>query len=42
MNTGDKVRLIGIPQNLRDEEDLQTRTLFEKCLEQFFTGWVAG
>jgi hypothetical protein len=34
---GDRVRLIGIPPNLRDEDDLHTRTLFEKCLGQTFS-----
>ena len=37
MKAGDKVKLIGIPPNLRDEQDLQTRTLFEKCLGRSFT-----
>ena len=36
MRTGDLVKLIGIPANLRDDKDLQTRTLFEKCLGQSF------
>ncbi len=36
MKAGDTVKLIGIPPNLQDDEDLQTRTLFEKCLGQFF------
>ncbi len=36
MKAGDKVKLIGIPPNLRDEKDMQTRTLFEKCLGQSF------
>ena len=35
MKTGDTVKLIGIP-HLQDDEDLQTRTLFEKCLGQSF------
>jgi hypothetical protein len=37
---GDKVRLIGIPPDAHDEEELRTRTLFEKCLGKTFT--VAG
>jgi hypothetical protein len=37
---GDKVRLIGIPPDAHDDEKLQTRTLFEKCLGKTFT--VAG
>ena len=34
---GDKVRLIGVPPDIRDDEKLQTRTLFEKCLGKTFT-----
>jgi hypothetical protein len=37
---GDKVRLIGIPPDAHDGKELQTRTLFEKCLGEIFT--VAG
>jgi hypothetical protein len=37
MEAGDTVKVIGIPPNLRDEEDLKTLTLFEKCLGQSFT-----
>ncbi len=40
MNVGDKVKLIGIPPDAHDDEELQTRTLFEKCLGKTFT--VAG
>ncbi|MFY9843640.1 MAG: hypothetical protein WA718_05610 [Terriglobales bacterium] len=40
MKTGDKVRLIGIPPDAHDDEELATRTLFEKCLGRTFT--VAG
>jgi hypothetical protein len=36
MKVGDTAKLIGIPPNLRDDEQLQTRTLFEKCLGQSF------
>jgi hypothetical protein len=36
VKAGDIVKLIGIPPNLQDDEDLQTRTLFEKCLGQSF------
>jgi len=37
MNTGDTARLVGIPPNLpEDDEELQTRALFEKCLGQSF------
>ncbi len=34
------MKLTGIPPNLKDEEDLPTRTLFAKCLGQLFV--VAG
>lgn len=36
MKAGDKVTVIGIPSDVRDQKDLQTRTLFEKCLGQSF------
>jgi hypothetical protein len=36
MKAGDTVKLIGIPPNLPDDEDLNTRTLFEKCLGRSF------
>jgi len=36
MEPGDTVKLIGIPPNVSDDEKLQTRTLFEKCLGQSF------
>ena len=34
------MRLIGIPPDAHDDEELRTRTLFEKCLGRTFT--VAG
>ncbi len=37
MQPGDRVRLVGIPPGLRDEDDLQTLSLFEKCLGHIFT-----
>jgi len=40
MKTGDRVKLVGIPPDVRDKDDMQTRTLFEKCLGQTFV--VAG
>ena len=40
MKIGDKVKLIGIPPDLHDDEKLQTRALFEKCLGETFA--VAG
>ena len=36
MKSGDTAKLIGIPPNVRDDEELQTRTLFEKCLGHSF------
>jgi hypothetical protein len=36
MKVGDTAKLIGIPPNFRDDEELQTRTLFEKCLGHSF------
>jgi len=36
MKVGDRVKLIGIPPDLRDDTDLRTRTLFEKCLGKSF------
>lgn len=39
MKIGDTVRIIGIPKNLPDD-DLGTRTLFERCLNRAFP--IAG
>lgn len=36
MKIGDTVTLIGIPSNLKDDTELQTRSLFEKCLGRSF------
>ncbi len=36
MKPGDTAKLIGIPPNMSDDEELHTRTLFEKCLGQSF------
>jgi hypothetical protein len=36
MKPGDTAKLIGIPPNVRDDEELQTRTLFNKCLGRSF------
>ncbi|MGD0164201.1 MAG: hypothetical protein ABSB39_17155 [Candidatus Sulfotelmatobacter sp.] len=36
MKPGDTVRLIAIPPDVRDDRELQTRTLFEKCLGKTF------
>ena len=40
MKAGDRVRLIAIPADLKDDEELQTRALFEKCLGKTFP--IAG
>jgi hypothetical protein len=40
MRIGDKVRLIGMPPDVQDDQKLQTRQLFEKCMGQAFT--IAG
>jgi hypothetical protein len=37
---GDRVKLVGIPPDTHDDNELLTRTLFEKCLGKVFT--VAG
>jgi len=36
MKVGEWVRVIGIPPNLTDDEDLKTRTLFENCVGKVF------
>src|SRR6267378_5392754 len=36
MKAGDRVKLIGIPPDAKDDAELQTRTLFEKCLGNSF------
>ena len=36
MKVGDTAKLIGIPPNLPNDEELETRALFEKCLGQSF------
>ncbi len=40
MKVGDTVRIKGIPPNLKDNEQLQTRSLFAKCVGRTFV--VAG
>jgi hypothetical protein len=40
MKIGDRVRLIVIPPNLKDDEDLKTRSSFENCLGKAFP--IAG
>ncbi len=36
MKAGDKVKVIGIPPDVRDRDELRTRSLFEKCLGKTF------
>jgi len=36
MRAGDKVKVVGIPPDATDDEELQTRSLFEKCLGKTF------
>ena len=36
MKPGDTVKLIGIPPNVHDDDELHTRTLFQKCLGRSF------
>jgi hypothetical protein len=40
MKVGDRVRITGVPPNLKDDEDLQTLSLFQKCVGKTFV--VAG
>jgi hypothetical protein len=37
---GDKIRITGIPSNVRDVGDMKTQSLFQKCVGQTFA--VAG
>jgi hypothetical protein len=36
VKAGDTIRLIAIPPDVKDDQELQTRTLFEKCLGKTF------
>ena len=36
MKPGDRVTLIGCPPNLRDDDDLKTKSLFEACVGKTF------
>jgi hypothetical protein len=36
MKVGDVVRVVRIPEGLRDDDDLQTKTIFERCLGRCF------
>lgn len=40
MNIGSKVRVIGIPEGLKDDPDFPTRSTFAKCIGREFI--VAG
>jgi hypothetical protein len=36
MKAGDKIEVVGIPPGLLDKNDLNTRSLFEKCVGKTF------
>ncbi len=36
MKAGDRVKLIGIPPDAKDDEHLRTRSLFASCLGKWF------
>lgn len=36
LKKGDSVKLIGVPPDARDDEHLETRTVFEKCLGKVY------
>ncbi len=36
LRIGDKVRIVGTPPGLKDDEDMKTKTLFELCVGQVF------
>jgi hypothetical protein len=36
VKVGDLVKVVGVPPGLRDDDDLKTRTIFEKCLGRTF------
>ena len=36
MKVGDSVRVVGIPPDTHDREDMLTKTLFERCLGKCF------
>ena len=36
MKPGDRVRLVGAPPGLRDDDDLKTKSLFEACIGKVF------
>ena len=36
MKKGDRVKVLGTPSGLRDDDDLKTATIFEKCVGGVF------
>jgi hypothetical protein len=36
MKIGDRVRIIGIPPNLHDDDELRTPEVFQRCLGRIF------
>jgi hypothetical protein len=36
VKAGDTVRLIGIPSDIKDDREMHTRSLFEKCVGRTF------
>jgi hypothetical protein len=36
VHPGDKVRIIGVPPDLPEDERLQSRALFERCIGEIF------
>lgn len=36
MKAGDRVKLVGIPPDVHDDDESQTKTLFQKCLGTIF------
>jgi hypothetical protein len=37
LKIGDKIRVTGVPPGLRDEDEMLTKTVFEKCVGRVFT-----
>jgi hypothetical protein len=37
MKIGDRVRIVGIPPNLSQDEEFNTQEIFERCLGHVFT-----
>ena len=36
MKTGDKIRIVRLPDGLKDDDEFQTKSLFEGCLGRTF------